>query len=591
MIYIVQKLQKWGIRMHDKRRVSIKTLILVPVLILGIIAVFSNVVAIINLKRVNSNATDITDNYMVRITDLEEIQKGTQIIHKLALSHIIATDMDSMVECVESVRSEQDVLDNYLKEYRQFIESEDTADYDKICSDYESMKTEIENLLAFSALGKKEEAYAIANGKISEYGNAMQTQIESMIHKTQEESANAKEQLNSTYKGSVLGNSATIVISILAFVIAAFSAFYMIIRRLLITTKEMHGIIDDINNKQGDLTKRVSVTSNDEISDLGKGINMFIDTLQGIMKMIIENTNEMKNIVDEVQDNVRVSNDSVSDLSSVSEELAATMEEIGSSADVINSNAESVRESVDTIAGKSTDMNAYAKKMKADADSLEKEAKVTMDEIAHKVDEILQILNQAIEGSKNVDQINSLTDDILSISSQTNLLALNASIEAARAGEAGKGFAVVADEIRQLADSSRETAGRIQDVNGYVTNAVHNLAENANNLVEYLKESIMPEFDEFVKSSAQYRDNSDYIENVMNEFTEKTDALKISIDEIVGSIEAIAESINEGAKGVSGAAESTQVLVEDMGNISSKMEVNENIATQLQQETDIFKKF
>lgn len=577
--------------MQNKKRISIKAIILVPVLILGIIAIFSNAEAIANIRRVDANAKEITDTYMVRISKLEQIQRETQVIHRLALSHIIATDMESMVNFVDTIRSEEELLDSGLEEYKQYLAEEDQEAYDQLIASYDGMKYEIADLLAFSAIGKKEEAYALANGKISDYSNSMQKQIDTMVERANEESSAATTQLNETYRGALLRNSITIVISIIALAASFFCVFKLIIRKLLVTKREVNGIIMDIENNQGDLTKRVSILSDDEIADLGNGINTFIATLQGIMKMIIQYTNEMKTVVGEVQESVKISNDNVSDLSAVSEELAATMQEVGNSAAAINENADAVRSDVESIAEKSNDMNDYAKKMKISADTMETEAQTTMEEIGRKVEEILIVLNQAIQDSKSVDQVNSLTDDILSISSQTNLLALNASIEAARAGEAGKGFAVVADEIRELADSSRQTANRIQEVNGIVTDAVHNLSDNANNLVEYLKESILPEFENFVKSGEQYRDNAAYIEDIMNEFAGRTDALKRAVDEIVSSISTITDSIEEGAKGVNGAAESTQDLVVDMEKISKRMEENHRIAGELQKETDIFTKF
>ena len=577
--------------MQNKKRISIKAIILVPVLILGIIAIFSNAEAIANIRRVDANAKEITDTYMVRISKLEQIQRETQVIHRLALSHIIATDMESMVNFVDTIRSEEELLDSGLEEYKQYLAEEDQEAYDQLIASYDGMKYEIADLLAFSAIGKKEEAYALANGKISDYSNSMQKQIDTMVERANEESSAATTQLNETYRGALLRNSITIVISIIALAASFFCVFKLIIRKLLVTKREVNGIIMDIENNQGDLTKRVSILSDDEIADLGKGINTFIATLQGIMKMIIQYTNEMKTVVGEVQESVKISNDNVSDLSAVSEELAATMQEVGNSAAAINENADAVRSDVESMAEKSNERNDYAKKMKISADTMETEAQTTMEEIGRKVEEILIVLNQAIQDSKSVDQVNSLTDDILSISSQTNLLALNASIEAARAGEAGKGFAVVADEIRELADSSRQTANRIQEVNGIVTDAVHNLSDNANNLVEYLKESILPEFENFVKSGEQYRDNAAYIEDIMNEFAGRTDALKRAVDEIVSSISTITDSIEEGAKGVNGAAESTQDLVVDMEKISKRMEENHRIAGELQKETDIFTKF
>ena len=207
-----------------------------------------------------------------------------------------------------------------------------------------------------------------------------------------------------------------------------------------------------------------------------------------------------------------------------------------------------------------------------------------------KLNEILEVLNAAIEESNSVDQVNSLTNDILNISTQTNLLALNASIEAARAGEAGKGFAVVASEIGQLANSSRDAASRIQDINGVVTNAVHNLADNANTLVAYMNDSILPVFEDFVEGGKQYRSDAQYIEEIMGNFTLRTADLRKVINDIVTSINTIASAMDEGASGVTSVAESTQALLTDMDNISEYMIENRKIAGELKKETDVFVK-
>lgn len=109
--------------------------------------------------------------------------------------------------------------------------------------------------------------------------------------------------------------------------------------------------------------------------------------------------------------------------------------------------------------------------------------------------EMTELLQASMENSKKVTRINDLTNDILEISSQTNLLALNASIEAARAGEAGKGFAVVAEEIRILADNSRETTNSIQEISKMVTGAVEGLADNAEEMMRYVNETILGDYD------------------------------------------------------------------------------------------------
>ena len=577
--------------MEKKKRISIQLIIFIPVCILGIVAVVSNIEAIRNLRSVNHTAVAISEEHMVNLSQLSDIQKQTQEIHKLALSHIIATDLDTLIGLIEEVRSEQEVLDGYLEAYRDGLMQMDAAAYEQLVASYTGLKYEIENLLAYSGNDEKEQAFALANGLIKDYSNDIQAQVTKMENIARESADKAGHALNEEYQKALVKNIAGICVCALVICGALYSMFVFVIRKLKIANREIHDIIADIDRNEGDLTKRISILSNDEIADLGNGINTFMEKLQHIMKLIIENSRRLEEVVNKVQESVKTSNDSAADLSAVTQELSATMQEIGNSANVINQNADSVRREVETIADKSNSINEYSKQMKVNADEMEANARTNMQETGVKVQEILSVLNKAIEESKSVEQVNGLTNDILSISSQTNLLALNASIEAARAGEAGKGFAVVADEIRQLADSSRETANRIQQINGVVTNAVHNLAGNANNLVEYVNDSILPEFENFVGSGVQYRDNATYIESVMNEFSAKTDDLRRAVDEIAGSIGTITDALEEGANGVIGAAGSTQVLVTDMESISSRMDENQEIAGALQKETDVFKNF
>lgn len=576
--------------MKKQGRFSTKMIILIPVFVIGIISIISSVLAVKNIRKVNENATQIANGYMVCIADLGSIQIETEKIHRLGLSHIVATDLDSMISLVDVIRSEQTVLDEYLSDFEQFIDDSDRENYEAILSNYEGLKYENANLMAYSANGDKEAAYALANGAISEYADKIDQNIMAIQEVVNNNADTAKQQLTKVYKYSLTVSFVTIAVSTASLLFAVFSVLKMVIVPLSKTKNEINEIIDGIDRREGDLTRRVTIMENQEVAAVGSGINLFMGKLQDIFKTIIHNSKRMETVVNEVRESVMTSNSSVSDLSALTEELSATMQEMSDNASLINSNTESVAGEVNQIAERTTEINNYTKEMKGHADSMESAARSNMEATGTKVNEILEVLNRAIEDSNSVNQVNSLTDDILNIASQTNLLALNASIEAARAGDAGRGFAVVATEISQLAAASQEAANRIQQINSVVTQAVHNLADNANGLVQYMNESILPEFEEFVTAGSEYKNKATYIENVMNEFESKTDSLKNTMVEIQKSINTIAHAIEEGAKGVSNAADSTQVLVTDMENISNRMDENFEIATDLKKETAIFTK-
>lgn len=576
--------------MNQKKKLSTKLIILIPVFILGIFSIISNVMSVFNIKNVNRSAVQISEVSLKNVSSLAEIQRQTQDIHNLGLSHIIAVDLDSMIQLVEKIRSQEDALEKDLESYKTYVTPDTQKEYNDIKKNYEELKYECANVMAFSAAGKKEDAYELANGKISKCADAIESDIES-IKKIVNQDANAQRQkLTSAYHSSIGTSIVTILISIAALFSAMVAVLRWVIYPLANTNREMNEIISEIDNRQGDLTRRVTITNNKEVASVGGGINAFMAKLQEIFRMISSNSRDLEGVVNEVRESVQTSNGSVSDLSALTEELSATMQDISDNASRINENTESVAGEVKSIAEKTIEINQYTKEMKEHAEAMEHAARENMDTTGAKVNDIVSVLSQAIEDSNSVNQVDNLTNDILNIASQTNLLALNASIEAARAGDAGKGFAVVASEISQLAAASQEAANNIQSINAIVITAVHNLADNANGLVEYMNEKILPEFQKFVESGGAYHDKATFIEGVMADFEAKTDSLQNSMDEIANSVNTISHAIEEGVSGVVSAADSTQVLVSDMDKISKKMDENFAIAEGLKKETSVFTK-
>ena len=574
-------------KVKGKKKLSTK-LILIPVFVVGFVSVISSGLSLKNLSKVNDAASQIVDTSMVGTEMLNDIEMETVNIHTLALAHIISTDLSSMIDIVSEVRNHEEKLKQLLDDYNPYVTLETKRNYRIICENYTSLVKECGNVMAYSAAGKNEEAYKTANGSIAKYSNNIEKAISSMREHVNSVTQEERKSLESTYRASVVTCTFTIAISIIALLFVVFAVVTMVIKPLLRTQKEINGIIVNIDNKKGDLTQRVTPINNAEVDAVGKGINVFMTKLQAIFKAVVTNSARMERVVDDVRQSVQTSNSSVSDLSALTEELSATMQDISENASVINTNTDNVAKEVELIAEKTDELTGYTKDMKAHAQSMESVARTNMESTDRKVSEILEVLQKAIEDSNSVKQVNSLTNDILNIASQTNLLALNASIEAARAGEAGRGFAVVASEISQLAAASQEAANNIQRINAVVTNSVTNLSDTANGLVSYINDSILPEFERFVESGVEYNDKASFIEGTMTDFKEKTDSLKQSMLEISSSINTISHAINEGVNGVVSAADSTQLIVEDMDNISHKMDENYEIADSLKKETSIF---
>lgn len=402
------------------------------------------------------------------------------------------------------------------------------------------------------------------------------SELDKLIQADEKEAKAALEQAKMLSDVTIAGS---IVFTILIFIIVVLVSVRLIVTPVKKSSKELEDMVDEVNNAAADLTKRISVNQKDEIGSLVEGVNTFIEALQHVIAEIRDSSVHLNSAFAAVTDSVTSVNGNATDISAVMEELSATMEEVSATLANVNERVERAGQGMDRISEQSEHILHYATEMQDRATQLENTAVTNKDTTSTMIQEILSTLQQAIENSKSVEEVNALTDEILNISSQTNLLALNASIEAARAGEAGKGFAVVADEIRVLADSSRETAGNIQQINAKVVTAVEELVKNSENIVAYINENVLKDYDGFVDSGHKYRADADYINEVMTSFTDSVEHLRQTMDEVVENVNDVSTAVEQGAEGVANAAEDTTQLVGEMETIMKEIDdSNQNIS-------------
>lgn len=570
---------------------SVKNKIMIPVLLLAVIAVATSILSIMNADSISKKGNDIANNYLVTIENVGYLSESTQKLTRSAYSYIVAegdTAKKSVKDNIESIKSE---IDGYMKDYEQSLDENEETAYSSYKNYYSQFLTQFAVLEKYVDTNQTVNASKLANNNLVDVCNSLESALDDMTNTEVEAADYAMRQMHGSAVFAKTTGGVCLVVAIGALIVAFLISTRKVVNPIVKTNKELKEISTLINENNGDLTKRVNVKSSDEIGQLAQGINQFLDILQNTIGKIVEGSKNLDNMINSVGENVTVSNDNAQDVSSAMEELSATMQEIAATIQTVNDNTESVGKNVVDIADKTGQINDYSQDMRERADSLAKSAdenKRTTDEM---IGNIVGTLKKAIEDSKSVERVNELTGEILNISSQTNLLALNASIEAARAGEAGKGFAVVADEIRQLADSSRDTANNIQAINEHVTSAVYQLIDNSNKIINYIEETILADYDSFVQAGAQYNEDACYISETMQEFAEKTEKLKELMKNTVESIEGISSGVEQSANAVTSSAVSTSQLVEQMNSIDKEMSESRNTVGELKAQTDVFKNF
>lgn len=574
-----------------KKKSSVIAKLIIPVAVLGCIAIMIAGVSLYSMTAVQKESNQISGEGVRATICMDEINLAFANTQKLTLA-LCAEPSKDLYEYVASQLTEyQSNVDSYEKELLA-MDHYFTADDIQLMNETFDLLTEAQGttveLMQTAMAGDSAAAVAKANSVMTEWSDTIAVNMDTLISRNDELVKQNIQEQKDLYNQNMILSLILLAISFVAFVMVVVVIIKTVVKPLRKQTSELTEIIDEIKGGHGDLTKRVTVKSMDEIGQSSIGINHFIETLQNIMSNIISNPNVLDGVVGNVASSVAASSDNANDISAIMEELSATMEEVSATTNSVSENTTAAEGKVQKMADQTKVMSQYAQDMKKRATELEHTATENMNSTNEMIGEITTEMNQALENSKSVEKVAQLTADILSISSQTNLLALNASIEAARAGEAVKGFAVVADEIRQLADSSRETANNIQTINEQVIEAVQGLVVSSEKIVGYINENILPDYRAFVQGGQQYNDDATHIDNTMAEYASEAQDILATMMEMTEAIEGISRAVEESANGVTDAATNIDSLVQSMSTVNGQMEENSTVAKNLKEESAAF---
>ncbi len=341
--------------------------------------------------------------------------------------------------------------------------------------------------------------------------------------------------------------------------------------------------------QNGDLSTRIQIKGNNEFKVVGEAINGFIANLQSVVLAVKQATEDVSLHSSNIGNKLDGLDENIMNLSSTLLQLSAGTQQTSASSQDITARIEEIASAINVISGDVENGAKLSDQSDKRAYEMGEDVKAKIARVKELYSETKAKLTESIEKSKEVEEIRFLTQTILDITDQTNLLSLNAAIEAARAGEAGKGFAVVAGEIRKLAETSGESANKIQLVSGSIVEAVEYMASEIEALMNFIEVDILKDYQDMYDLSDNYRHDSQDFKTKFDSIRSSFEEVNMATDDLSTSITEISSAIMQSADGINDISEKSAHMKNESGDINRSKEESNFAISRLIEEIEIFK--
>lgn len=481
-------------------------------------------IIIVNSK-INGMGTitnEISQKYLTSIEEVDAISKNVVSLQSQMLEYLIDDDTQKSTTMSNITKTQGAVVTSL-----QNLKGNATTDragetVNKLEQSYNTYNTQYNDVLKQIQNGSITDKTGV-NSKLSKLYSSLEISIHSVEVQNTVNTIRAQKALSNNMTISRITFVTVGVLLVVSLILGILTAGYTIIRPAKIATGELKGIIAGIEAQDGDLTARVSQKSSDEVGQLVAGVNQFIGVLHGIIAEMKNDAVEMKNSVNAVYGQISTADGNIMDVSATMEQLTAGMAEMATAAEHISEQADFISDSMEKIAHQAGDGSAIAKDIKGKAVKLKEEG---------------------IASKENTSKM--------------------------------------ADEIRVLADSSRSTANDIQAISNEVTNSVAELADNANKMIDFIVEVVMPDYDKLVNIGEQYNQDAGNFDDIMRGFTDKAVELKQATEEVAKLIRGMSSTINENSDGIAAVSNNTVGLTEGISQIKEEMSQTESVSERLE---------